>query len=99
MFRLTFILLSITIISVQVYSVYESSEEELITDDYQRAANNDQDEDEMENKDQLTKFYEVDSYGPLFTDFGAETGDNGAFSWHATYPVSKSRYQWRQEWN
>lgn len=35
------------------------------------------------------KFYEVDALGDDYVDFGALTGPNGAFSWHATYPLQR----------
>lgn len=40
--------------------------------------------------DKLTdspNFHEVDAYGDDYVDFGARTGENGAFYWHANYPV------------
>lgn len=33
------------------------------------------------------KFYEVDAHGDDYVDFGALTGQNGAFSWHANFPL------------
>lgn len=106
MFRFCFILLLITFVSlkVQLYSVYESIEEaggELFGDHIKSVASDDQgaQPSQRDNKDPVDKIYEVDAYGPHFTDFGAQTGDGGAFSWHANYPVSTTRYQWRQEWN
>lgn len=42
-------------------------------------------DDESKNK-----FYEVDAHGDDYVDFGALTGQNGAFSWHANFPL---------EWN
>ena len=42
-------------------------------------------------------FYELEehkeAFGPHFVDFGAQTGDDGAFSWHATYPELKRNRQ------
>lgn len=32
-------------------------------------------------------FHEVDAFGDDFVDFGAMTGDLGAFSWHADFPI------------
>lgn len=34
-----------------------------------------------------TKFYEVDAHGDDYVDFGALSGQNGAFSWHANFPL------------
>lgn len=39
-------------------------------------------DDETKNK-----FYEVDAHGDDYVDFGALTGQNGAFSWHANFPL------------
>lgn len=32
-------------------------------------------------------FHEVDAFGDDYVDFGAHTGANGAFYWHANFPV------------
>lgn len=32
-------------------------------------------------------FHEVDALGDDFVDFGAQTGENGQFSWHADFPL------------
>lgn len=33
------------------------------------------------------RFHEVDALGDDYVDFGAITGQNGAFSWHANFPL------------
>lgn len=61
------------------YSVHEEEEEE--EKDVVVAA-------ESGNSEKRQLFgYDLGTYLMLYVDFGAETGDNGAFSWHATYPV------------
>lgn len=32
-------------------------------------------------------FYNVDAHGDDYVDFGALAGENGSFSWHASYPL------------
>lgn len=33
------------------------------------------------------KFFEVDAFGDDYVDFGASTGNHGAFVWHANFPL------------
>lgn len=40
-----------------------------------------------DDEDIKNKFYEVDAHGDDYVDFGALTGQNGAFSWHANFPL------------
>ncbi|XP_055598805.1 uncharacterized protein LOC129748287 [Uranotaenia lowii] len=36
-------------------------------------------------------FHEVDAFGDDYVDFGARTGSDGAFFWHANYPVEERK--------
>lgn len=40
-------------------------------------------------QDEERNFHEVDAFGDDFVDFGAQTGDHGAFSWHADFPLER----------
>ncbi|XP_058819687.1 uncharacterized protein LOC131682313 [Topomyia yanbarensis] len=42
------------------------------------------------SNDNSQSFHEVDAFGDDYVDFGAHTGLNGAFYWHANYPVEDS---------
>lgn len=48
-----------------------------------------QDRQQPANEKQIDQpnFHEVDAFGDDYVDFGARTGENGAFYWHANYPV------------
>lgn len=72
MWRFLVILCLITI-SV-AYSAYEQQEDKH-DDDYDIAITSSGESDEAVDHD----------HRPYFADFGAQTGDFGAFSWHATY--------------
>lgn len=43
--------------------------------------------DPTNDDEDKNKFYEVDAHGDDYVDFGALTGQNGAFSWHANFPL------------
>lgn len=70
------------------YSVYESPEES--------------NEDNGDHRPQSSgPFFKYDSFEvhddeeqeerPDFTDFGAQTGNRGSYSWHVIYPVVRKR--------
>lgn len=67
---------------LNAYSVHEevdeSSEQGAIERDEQQQFE-DYDEDYSEEDSNNNPYH-------LFSDFGAETGEDGAFSWHAIYP-------------
>ncbi|GAB0100102.1 hypothetical protein DMENIID0001_160940 [Sergentomyia squamirostris] len=63
-----------------------------------------QEEDDAEDRKHSEKlrFYEVDAFGHDFTDFGAQTGPRGAFTWRANFPLytkaaSALRQQYRHQ--
>ena len=41
----------------------------------------------MSSRQEEQNFHEVDAFGDDFVDFGAQTGDRGAFSWHVDIPL------------
>lgn len=41
----------------------------------------------QESNESRQKFFEVDAFGDDYVDFGASTGQNGAFMWHANFPL------------
>uniref|UniRef100_A0A1B0DH13 Uncharacterized protein n=1 Tax=Phlebotomus papatasi TaxID=29031 RepID=A0A1B0DH13_PHLPP len=47
----------------------------------------DQKDSSEERRAEDLKFYEVDAFGDDFTDFGAQTGPRGAFTWRANFPL------------
>lgn len=93
MSRLSFISLCITILAVSGYgySVYDSEDDISPNANSLFRSESSTAERIIGQKEELKQFYEVNAFGPLFTDFGAETGNNGAFSWHASYPVRKRK--------
>lgn len=93
--QLTVILLFALVAFTSAYLVIENISEE----DYPPRSERTSEEAPQENPPQksqpLKEFYEVDAFGPHFTDFGAQTGDNGAFTWHANFPI-RTRGQLRK---
>lgn len=43
--------------------------------------------EQTESNESELKFFEVDAFGDDYVDFGASTGSNGAFVWHASFPL------------
>lgn len=83
MFRVLLLLVAFSM-TAWAYSVFENIHEEQEDDD--RAVQLIPEETSQRSQP-LKEFYEVDAFGPHFTDFGAQTGDHGAFTWHANYPI------------
>lgn len=50
----------------------------------------DEKQQSQQRQQQQQKFYEVDAFGEDYVDFGAQTGNNGAYAWHANFPIQKS---------
>jgi len=60
----------------------------VIRDDFVKAARRSSKKvGKLRNAEQ--NFHEVDAFGDDFIDFGARTGDLGAFSWHADFPLER----------